>query len=111
MKRSPIAKRSMSPAAVLRRKLDGQFQEKVCRMGQCEICGSRYNVSGHHIVPKPRCNGRLKHLRHSAKNGICLCQSCHVPWAHGDPKQFMVWLKRNRPARHDWLVKEGGIVE
>ena len=99
--------------AALRAKLDRQFQERVCRIPVCAICGSRLGVSAHHITRKSRCHGKIRHLRHAVKNGLPLCIDCHNSVHDGslDKKAFMQWLRTHRPEQYAWLVKEGGIVD
>ena len=50
---------------------------------RCEVCGSAFGVSAHHILTR-------RHLktRHEADNGVALC-SRHHTMAHDKPKQFV----------------------
>ena len=98
----PPRKRSESPEAVAKRKADAVFQEEVCRGGACAVCGHG-PVSGHHLVPKVECVGRLAHLRHDTLNGIPLCLHHHVPFAHEQPTLFKAWLKEKRPEIAMWI--------
>jgi 5-methylcytosine-specific restriction endonuclease McrA len=54
----------------------------------CEKCGSLNTLQCHHIIPRTNYS-----LRFDLENGVCLCKSCHIYWAHKDAVAFYHWVK------------------
>lgn len=78
------------------RTLDKLWAEAVKRRSPaCEACGSRYNVSAHHVIGRTHLG-----LRWDIRNGITLCQKHHTGAsefsAHQTPDKFLAWFKRYR---------------
>lgn len=51
----------------------------------CQKCG-KWAENPHHIFYR-----RKKNTRWLLQNGINLCESCHVLWAHAEPEEFLEW--------------------
>lgn len=69
------------------KKCDKVFSEIVRSVGVCERCGTTKNLQCAHIV------SRVNHsIRFDLENGIALCYSCHLMWAHKNPLEFAEWL-------------------
>ena len=78
--------RSQKSHKIEERKKDREFQEAVCAGGKCAKCGSRWQLSGHHIIPR-----RFRATRWDLENAVCLCFT-HHRWAHDKPIEFKEWL-------------------
>jgi 5-methylcytosine-specific restriction endonuclease McrA len=83
-------------------KLDDKWADRVREIGRCERCGSKNNLSAHHIIGKTS-----RATRWDLENGICLCFSCHRI-AHDFPDKFIRWLKTIRD--YDSLVVKGAGI-
>ena len=107
LKRSakPIPKRSKSPAARERARRDAQFQVDAAKGKRCVRCCTAYNVSGHHIVHKTECHGRLAFMRHDRRNGLPSCLDCHN-WFRAHPKEADEWMEANLPERWAWVMAQ-----
>ena len=65
---------------------------------ECKRCGSKEDITLHHIVPKSICSPELIW---DEANGVALCQKCHNEWhaKHGTESsfvQFVHWLKSGK---------------
>jgi len=90
----------------LERKADRLVQEATARLWDaCLVCGERNGVMGHHIVHRSQCRGALYGLRHDLCNIMPLCVACHVPFAHGQPKEFDAWFAKTYPAWQKGLME------
>lgn len=62
----------------------------------CQKCGERKSLVAHHINSYDWCINE----RHSIKNGICLCESCHknfhslYGYGKNTKAQFIEWIKK-----------------
>lgn len=87
---------------ILDKKLDKLWSSKILGNGRCERCGSKNNLSAHHIIGRTS-----RKLRWELENGVCLCFSCHR-LAHDNPEEFKKWLRKNRD--YDKLVQIGSQI-
>jgi hypothetical protein len=115
MKRSYIKRRSPNPVSRAEAKADGLIQQVVCRAGKCAVCGSTYNLSGHHVVRKAECHGSLYLLRFHPMNLVCMCQYCHIPLGHERREEFDSWLMQNRTDQWEFISsqtreRDGGMT-
>lgn len=77
----------MSKRKKLIAKLDKKWSKAVIEKdgSTCQKCG-RFAENPHHVFLK-----RYMGSRFLLKNGVNLCEYCHVPWAHARPEEFMEW--------------------
>jgi len=82
LKRSPIRRRSESPAAKERRRKDAEWRRCVLEQcgDRCARCGGKA-IDAHHIKGKQA----YPLLRHIIGNGVALCRGCHR-WVHDHPQ-------------------------
>lgn len=62
------------------------WKNMILSKGQCEICGSKYNLEAHHIEPWSLCPEK----RIDPNNGLCLCHDCHTKEHEFDPSYYMM---------------------
>lgn len=96
------------------KKADALFQQM--RVGKkCEVCGKPAQVV-HHFVPKSVSN----RLRYDTKNGIILCNGCHMRHHQaGDPlihltveeKRGKGWVDYIKKARYETVKVDVGFYE
>ena len=107
MKRAWIRARSQTKTARLRRECDRLFQEWIRGVfrGRCAKCGVPFGAA-HHIMGK-----RFYHLRYELRNGVYLCNLCHVHYAHAKPEAFLNWLKHELPLHYKFYEDHRGDSE
>ena len=67
------------------------WKKKVKKIGRCEVCGSKKDLTAHHIVPWAySIKGRT-----DVTNGQCLCKDCHA-MMHNDALWLEYMLKKVR---------------
>lgn len=44
---------------------------------KCELCGSEFNLTRHHLVPKLKAKNKYKEIRDDDSNILIVCRSCH----------------------------------
>lgn len=98
----------MSPKSEDTRRTDAAWQKLVLFTygKKCEVCEGTWEVSGHHIIHKSQCRGKLQRLRTDPRNGVVLCCKCHIPFAHEHQKDFIEWMKHNLPVRWTWIKEQ-----
>jgi hypothetical protein len=95
MRKTAIRKVSKNPIRRAELAADALFQKVVVGLWKkCAKCGSAVGLAAHHIKSR-----RHKLWRHSVYNGICLCNVCHIDWAHSvSDDLFMNWFSSAFPA-------------
>lgn len=79
-------------------KCDEAMSLLVREKGQCERCGSTYNMLNHaHVWGRAN-----KTLRWDILNAMCLCVTCHF-WWHEYPTESGLWFKEKYPDRYEYL--------
>lgn len=96
-----------------RNKADKVWSQLVRINGECMVCGasaSEFQLQAHHLIPR-----EILHYRHIVENGVALCVRHHkfgmLLSAHKNPVAFLLWLKENRSAQWDWLVKTCASID
>jgi hypothetical protein len=100
MKRSALNRVSKSPAARLRRELDGLWSKCITKLfrGRCAKCGWA-GCHAHHLIKR-----RNKHARWAIMNGLLLCAGCHT-WAELFPRLFTAWLGKHYEGHAEWVME------
>jgi|SRR3990167_2872481 len=74
----------------------------------CSICGSRFGIIAHHIIPREN-----KVYKYDLMNGIALCCKCHKfsrrISAHNAPFAFLLWLAKYKPLQYQ--LAEERVIE
>jgi len=82
-----------------RNKKDKEWKKKVKEnWKECVVCGDKYKLNAHHIIPK-----EVKDFRWDIDNGIAVCAT-HHKWsreisAHKNPFIFYKFLETNEKAK------------
>ena len=88
----------------LNREADNLWSKAVKEPGFCRRCKRMppaVQLHAAHIKPKGMFRNHA--LRCDLKNGLCLCYSCHLHWAHKDPIGFTEWLDKEIPGCREYL--------
>lgn len=75
----------------LKKKCDDLWGKIIRARGKCERCGKTTGLQAAHIIS--RNYGKTRHL---LENGVCLCNGCHIFWAHKEPDEFVDWIRETR---------------
>jgi hypothetical protein len=77
--------------AKMRKILDRLWFENIYKRdkGCCKRCGRKDTLAGHHIFGKKA----YPSGRWLVENGILLCYSCHIHFAHAKPYMFEEFMK------------------
>lgn len=106
-RKTPLKRKSPLPRIYFKRRksatLDALYDkdievQQIAATKQCEHCGSRYKVVGHHLIPR-----KFLKYRHHTANIMPLCADCHVPWAHGHPAEFDEWFHQELTQWAEWV--------
>lgn len=79
--------KSKTPRAKLIKKLDDLFAQKIKSIGFCQKCGKKEGLQVAHIYSRSN-----KCIRWNEENAVCLCNGCHIFWAHKEPYEFIKWV-------------------
>lgn len=105
-------KRTKSSKSKLNKEADKLWSLAVRKPGYCLKCKRRppqVQLHAAHIYPKGKY--RNHPLRCDLLNGIPLCYSCHLHWAHKHPLEFNDWLELEIPGRKEYLKAESMVVK
>lgn len=86
-----IKKQKESKDSFLNKKLDNLWSKVVRSKGECELCGRKppeVVLHAHHIFSR-----RHFSTRWETKNGVCLCNGCHLYKAHKDIQEFSDFIQ------------------
>lgn len=87
-----------------KQKCDTIFSKIVRSIGYCEKCGTTESLQCAHIEP------RTNHtLRWDKNNALSLCYSCHIHWAHKNPREFTHWVESEFPKKIKYIDKNKNI--
>lgn len=82
-----------SKDSFLNKKLDKLWSEVIRLKGYCELCGRKSTevvLHSHHIFSR-----RHFSTRWDIKNGLSLCNGCHLYKAHKDIQEFSDWVQNH----------------
>ena len=92
-----------------KRQCDALWSTKVRSRGKCAVCGHRYGLVAHHLVPR-----RNKEFRCDFDNGLCLCYECHTGSsdfsAHLTPARFRDWMEETLPEQYDLWQRRKNMI-
>lgn len=92
-KQESALKKKHNSDSWLNKQLDMLWSQVVRKNGYCEYCGKKGGKDGevvlhaHHIFSR-----RYFSTRWDVRNGVCLCNGCHLYKAHKDIQEFSDWV-------------------
>lgn len=90
-KQESVTKKKHASDSWLNKQLDKLWSEVVRSKGECELCGRRppeVVLHAHHIFSR-----RHYSTRWDIRNGLALCNGCHLYKAHKDIQEFSDWVQ------------------
>jgi len=81
-------KKKPSKRKKLIRENDKLFGQIIRSVGKCERCGKREGLQTAHVFSRNN-----KSVRWDVGNAFCLCNGCHIFWAHQQPIEFAEFTK------------------
>ena len=96
-------KKKRESDAYINKQLDKLWSQAVRKKGYCEYClrkAPEVVLHAHHIYSR-----RHYQLRWDLRNGVCLCNGCHLYKAHKDIQEFSDWVRAHFGSTHIELLK------
>lgn len=90
-KQESVTKRKQATDSWLNKQLDKLWSQAVRQKGYCELCGRKppeVVLHAHHIFSR-----RHYSTRWDIRNGLALCNGCHLYKAHKDIQEFSDWVQ------------------
>lgn len=102
-KQESETKRKKASDSYLNKELDKLWSQAVRKKGYCEYCLRKppeVVLHAHHIYSR-----RHYQTRWDLRNGVCLCNGCHLYKAHKDIQEFSDWVRAHFGSTHIELLK------